>query len=276
MMRQSRTGFYLDPIQQKNNQIPGQSFKKEFDDDRMEHLENENELLKIELKKALDELQALREENLNLKSQLKDPSVKIKPPASIVNQESTFITKGSENPTIQCDNCTKEIDKKNFDLHVVYCLKNITRCPFCKQQVDVKELQSHIEESAGSKDDVLAATINGDLEKLKIMQLHGQDLRVWVNENESSNSVLHYAVKNNKRDIVDGFNIDQQNQFGETALHWCSGQNKNIDMVKVLILKGANSNIKNQLGDSSGGVGICQFVVNEEDKAIVFQQSLIM
>jgi len=34
----------------------------------MEHLENENELLKSELKKALEELQLLREENLNLKS----------------------------------------------------------------------------------------------------------------------------------------------------------------------------------------------------------------
>jgi hypothetical protein len=34
----------------------------------MEHLENENDLLKIELKKALEELQILREENLNLKS----------------------------------------------------------------------------------------------------------------------------------------------------------------------------------------------------------------
>jgi len=66
----------------------------------MEHLENENELLKSELKKALDELQLLREENLNLKSQLKDPSVKIKPSMSIISQESTFITKGSENPTI--------------------------------------------------------------------------------------------------------------------------------------------------------------------------------
>jgi cell shape-determining protein MreC len=51
----------------------------------MEHLENENELLKLELKKALEELQIIREENLNLKSQLKDPSVKIKPQMSIVN-----------------------------------------------------------------------------------------------------------------------------------------------------------------------------------------------
>lgn len=34
----------------------------------MENLENENELLKTELKKALEELQIIREENLLLKS----------------------------------------------------------------------------------------------------------------------------------------------------------------------------------------------------------------
>ena len=45
-------------------------------------------------------------------------------------------------------------------------------------------------------------------------------------------------------------NIDIQNKFGETPLHICSGQNKNLDLVKLLIMKGANSSIKNQLGDS--------------------------
>jgi hypothetical protein len=38
----------------------------------------------------------------------------------------------------------KEIDKKNYDLHIVYCLKNITKCPYCKSKEDVKELQVHI------------------------------------------------------------------------------------------------------------------------------------
>lgn len=34
----------------------------------------------------------------------------------------------------------------------------------------------------------------------------------------------------------------------------CSGQNKNIDLAKYLILKGATPSIKNQLGDSPLGI----------------------
>jgi hypothetical protein len=46
---------------------------------------------------------------------------------------------------------SKEIDRKNLDLHMVYCLKNITRCPYCKLQVDIKGLPQHIEENLRSK-----------------------------------------------------------------------------------------------------------------------------
>jgi regulator of replication initiation timing len=44
----------------------------------MDYLEVENERLKNELKQALEEIANLREENLQLKSQLKDPQAKIK------------------------------------------------------------------------------------------------------------------------------------------------------------------------------------------------------
>ena len=30
------------------------------------------------------------------------------------SESSTFITKGAENPTIECDNCSKEIAKQSF------------------------------------------------------------------------------------------------------------------------------------------------------------------
>jgi len=70
----------------------------------MEYLENENERLKEELRTALEEIQSLREENLQLKSQLKDPNVKIKPPQQALGHEGTFITKGAESPTVPCDN----------------------------------------------------------------------------------------------------------------------------------------------------------------------------
>ena len=72
----------------------------------MDYLEVENERLKNELKQALEEIANLREENLQLKSQLKDPQAKIKQVVKEqqANQESTFITKGAENPTVPCEN----------------------------------------------------------------------------------------------------------------------------------------------------------------------------
>jgi len=48
----------------------------------------------------------LREENLQLKGQLKDPAAKIKQAVNLqqANEEGTFITKGAENPTVPCEN----------------------------------------------------------------------------------------------------------------------------------------------------------------------------
>ena len=48
--------------------------------------------------------------------------------------------------------------------------------------------------------------------------------------------------------------IDLQNKYGETPLHTCSGQAKNPDMAKFLLLKGASPGIKNSLGDSPLGI----------------------
>jgi ankyrin repeat protein len=48
-------------------------------------------------------------------------------------------------------------------------------------------------------------------------------------------------------------NIDIQNKFGESSLHICSGQNKNLELSRLLIMQGANPNIKNNLGDSPLG-----------------------
>jgi len=54
----------------------------------------------------LEEIASLREENLQLKGQLKDPAAKIKQAVSLqqANEEGTFITKGAENPTVPCEN----------------------------------------------------------------------------------------------------------------------------------------------------------------------------
>ena len=49
----------------------------------------------------MKELMSLREENQRLKSKLQDPNSQS---SSNSGDESTFITKGSENPTIECNN----------------------------------------------------------------------------------------------------------------------------------------------------------------------------
>lgn len=101
--------------------------------------------------------------------------------------ESTFITKGADCPTVTCDNwyyydllisvfSSREIDRKNIDLHMVYCLKNITKCPYCKLQVDIKDLPTHIEEAASKKDELAAAVLANNLELIKSVQIHGGDL----------------------------------------------------------------------------------------------------
>jgi hypothetical protein len=40
---------------------------------------------------------------------------------------------------------------------MAYCLKNITKCPYCKLQVDIKDLPEHIEEASSKKEDLAIA-----------------------------------------------------------------------------------------------------------------------
>ena len=68
----------------------------------MEYLEAENKRLAEELRIANEQLLELRNENMQLKAQVKDPSLKIKPIANNGADESTFITKGASNPTVVC------------------------------------------------------------------------------------------------------------------------------------------------------------------------------
>lgn len=63
-------------------------------------LESENTHLKEELKQVYLELESMREENMDLKKKLKDPSTKVR----VTQSESTFVTGGSENLTMRCDN----------------------------------------------------------------------------------------------------------------------------------------------------------------------------
>ena len=97
----------------------------------------------------------------------------------------------------------KEIERSKINLHMVYCMKNITKCPYCKVQVDVKELQTHIDDA--QKQDLAQAALTGNLEALRKVQQHGGDLSKYQNEADAMNSLLHYAVKGNQSYIVEYF-----------------------------------------------------------------------
>jgi hypothetical protein len=44
---------------------------------------------------------------------------------------------------------------------------------------------------------------SGDKERLTIMERHGQDLLGFINEEDNCNTLLHYSVKANEREIVE-------------------------------------------------------------------------
>lgn len=80
--------------------------------------------------------------------------------------EETFVTMGSENPMQICDNCGKSIQASKFQLHYNFCLKNVTKCPFCNDPVQISELQSHIDESQGTPETIKEAIETADIKKL--------------------------------------------------------------------------------------------------------------
>ena len=130
--------------------------------EKMAILARENELLKQELQKALRELEELRDENHKLKYTLKENGIKIRTSSNA--DESTFITKGASNPTAICENCDKEIQKDKMKLHVAYCMKNITKCSHCKNPIDVKDIQKHLDEKKGTIKDWVYTIMQGTID----------------------------------------------------------------------------------------------------------------
>jgi heterodisulfide reductase subunit C len=59
---------------------------------------------------------------------------------------------------------------------MLYCLKNITKCPYCKLQVDIKHLPTHIEEAVAIRDGLVQAVQTNDIELLRKVYTHGGDI----------------------------------------------------------------------------------------------------
>ena len=77
--------------------------------------------------------------------------------------ESTFITGGCANPSVECDNCQKEIPRAKLQLHLAYCLKNVKKCGFCHKPCHVDEMGKHLEASKGDYFEIKKAIEDQDL-----------------------------------------------------------------------------------------------------------------
>lgn len=145
------------------------------------------------------------------------------------NADSTFITRGAENTTIVCDNCSKEVAKQSFQLHYNYCVKNISKCPYCKVPVLTKEMEQHVEQFKGTDEQILQAIQEGNFDALNKMQIHGADFNSYKDVNDKDNSLLHIAAKMDNKELIDFLkskdvlDFDIQNSNGETALHLVCG-----------------------------------------------------
>ena len=145
--------------------------------------------------------------------------------------------------------------KQSFQLHYAYCIKNITKCPYCLEPIATKELQSHIDEMKGTDEQVKQLALDGKFEELKKRLLHGASVSDYRDKDNWNNSLIHIAAKSNNKELIsflnqNSVNLDIQNQNGETALHLVCGQQSNSEIAKFLVLSGASTSIKNALGDT--------------------------
>ena len=172
--------------------------------------------------------------------------------------EETFVTMGKDNPQQQCENCGKTVDRQKYQLHFNFCVKNNTKCSFCGEAVSLQELQQHIDEAKGDADALSQSVQQVDLPALKRMQEHGADV-FSARVSDGGLSLMHLAVKLSPEKASELItfvqthptgNIDVQNSNGETALHLCVGRDLHPEMARLLVMHGANCQVKNALGET--------------------------
>ena len=233
---------------------------------QVQDLEHENSFLKIQLMQAQALIDSLKQENQALSKRLTSYKG-----SSILSGDSTFVT--NKGTFSLCENCNQEVPQGNLDLHLVQCLRRISRCKVCNEPLVSAELENHIQEHVGSMEDMSRDLEAGNIQGIESRFAHGARIDM-VTEDDYANTLLHLAVRSGKREIVQyflskGIDVNIRNGFGETALHIVCGKFKDICMVQFLVSKGGDCKIMNSLGDS------CMEVAKRNgfhDAVIHFQQ----
>lgn len=213
----------------------------------LHQLEQENSELRQELLEAQTIIETLKLENQALTKRLSTYLHKPEKPQ-----------KSEDNPkqlTKICDICSQEIPSSNFDLHQVQCMRKNARCQYCNLIVPSNSIESHIQEKKGKFEDLVADIEQGNLESLADREIHGCKFEI-TELSDIGNSLLHIAVRNGKREIVQfflnkGLSINVVNNFGESLLHVACGKLKDFSMVQFLVNKGVDLRLLNSMGDSA-------------------------
>lgn len=81
----------------------------------------------------------------------------------------------------------------NYEIHSLYCEKNLTECPYCRTKMSRKDLDLHVSEEKGEARDLIEAVSKGRMESILTMFEHGNDIYL---KDDLSNTLLHYAARN--------------------------------------------------------------------------------
>lgn len=109
----------------------------------------------------------------------------------------------------------------------------------------------------------IKSTINNDnIEIMQILIDNGFNIKM--------NNILHYAVKQNKKEIVEyllkiGLDVNGFDSNKNASLHYAV-QNENMEMIKLLLINGSIINIENSEGTTPimlcNNVSILEFLIN--------------
>lgn len=77
---------------------------------------------------------------------------------------------------------------------MAYCERNITECSYCKMKIAKADLDRHVEEEKGDYMDLVDAIKKGNMNNLRTMYEHGNNIE-GANENDpNQNSLVHIAA----------------------------------------------------------------------------------